>query len=212
MAFRKILLLFVAMLSMTDFALAQSQRGKATYYSRRSHGCMTASGTRIHRDSFTCAHRTLPFGTILKVRDTRTNKEIYVKVTDRGPYVRGRIVDLSYAAAKELGMIGRGVTNVEITTVKDMAHVPYKAGDDLGLPQLKVKDPLGKGYCSLSQWGERYNKKKINESMARAGKTRGTNVVGKAKRDSVPRWRILHQLTAQDAETVPQGNGSIIVK
>ena len=48
--------------------------------------------------------------------------------------------------------------------------------------------------------------------MARAGKTRGTNVVGKAKRDSVPRWRILHQLTAQDAETVPQGNGSIIVK
>ena len=76
--------------------------GKASYYANKFHGRRTSDGSIYHRDSMTCAHRTLPFGTILKVRNVKNGKEVIVKVNDRGPFCKGRIVDLSYAAAREL--------------------------------------------------------------------------------------------------------------
>lgn len=90
------------------------QRGKATYYSRRSTGAKTSSGKRLHHDSLTCAHRTHPFGTKLKVTNLNNNKYIIVTVTDRGPYSRGKIVDLTYRAAKEIDMIRSGTAMVEV--------------------------------------------------------------------------------------------------
>lgn len=93
------------------------QRGKASYYGKQLHGKKTSSGTRYHGDSLTCAHRTFPFGTILKVRNLRNNKEVFVKVIDRGPFVRGRIIDLSYTAAKELDFISQGSAQVEVTKI-----------------------------------------------------------------------------------------------
>lgn len=90
------------------------QRGKATYYSRRSTGAKTSSGKRLHHDSLTCAHRTHPFGTKLKVTNLNNNKYIIVTVTDRGPYSRGKIVDLTYRAAKEIEMIRSGTAMVEV--------------------------------------------------------------------------------------------------
>lgn len=101
------------------------QEGKASYYSKRATGSRTASGERVHHDSLTCAHRTFPFGTLLKVRNLSNNKEVIVKVTDRGPFRRGRIIDLSYAAAKELDMIAQGVGTVEVE-VYDPTPVPFK--------------------------------------------------------------------------------------
>ncbi len=88
--------------------------GKASYYAGKFHGRRTSSGEIYHQDSLTCAHRTLPFGTLLKVRNLKNNREVVVKVTDRGPFIRGRVVDLSRAAAKEIDMISAGVANVEI--------------------------------------------------------------------------------------------------
>jgi len=73
-----------------------------------------SNGTPYHQDSLTCAHRTLPFGTILEVRNLKNNKKVVVKVTDRGPHLKSRIIDLSYAAAKELGIVGEGSAQVEI--------------------------------------------------------------------------------------------------
>ena len=87
--------------------------GKATHYGKRWHGRKTSSGELLHNDSLTCAHRTLPFGTILKVRDLSNDKVVYVKVNDRGPFSRA-IIDLSYAAAKQLGIVSRGVARVEL--------------------------------------------------------------------------------------------------
>ena len=171
---------------------------------------MTASGERLHRDSFTCAHRTLPFGTILKVRATNSDKEVYVKVTDRGPFARGRIIDLSYAAAKELGIISKGVVSVEISQCADMAQVPYKSGG-IDLPALQVRDPLGKGYCLLSQWSDRYKRMKMNEAVARSAKDAKMGI-RKSKQDSIPRWKILDQLTAQGNASYPAERQSIIVK
>ena len=92
------------------------QRGKATYYSKRATGARTSSGERVHHDSLTCAHRTYPFGTKLKV-------------TDRGPFARGRIIDLSWKAAKELGMLAQGVAMVEVVRA-DKIVVPFKPSEE----------------------------------------------------------------------------------
>lgn len=95
------------------------QRGKATYYSKRATGARTSDGSRLHHDSLTCAHRTYPFGTMVKVTNLSNGKSVVVKVTDRGPFSRGRIIDLSYRAAQEIGMLSAGVAMVELQVQKD---------------------------------------------------------------------------------------------
>jgi len=74
--------------------------------------CATASGESYDPKKFTCAHRTLPFGTRLRVTDPKSRRSVVVTVNDRGPFTKGRVIDLSLAAAKELRMIGRGLMKV----------------------------------------------------------------------------------------------------
>ena len=95
-------------------ALAQSGKqifGVAAYYSKDYRG-LTASGERYDPNKFTCAHRTLPFGTRVRVTDARSHRSVVVTVNDRGPFNKGRVIDLSLAAAKELHMLGRGLIRV----------------------------------------------------------------------------------------------------
>ncbi len=80
-----------------------------SYYSSEFHGRMTASGETFDMYDMTCAHLSLPFGTRLRVTDEETGKTVTVRVNDRGPHVKGRDLDLSYAAAKEIGLIAAGV-------------------------------------------------------------------------------------------------------
>jgi len=89
--------------------------GKASYYAKKFQNRKTASGTRYQKDLYTCAHRTLPFGKKLSVRNPQNDKERVVEVNDRGPFMRGRIIDLSYIAAKELDIVRHGVATVEIS-------------------------------------------------------------------------------------------------
>lgn len=98
-------------------ATAQTMRGKASYYAGKFHGRRTSSGEIFHKDSMTCAHRTLPFGTMLRVRNVSNGREVVVRVTDRGPFAAGRIVDLSLGAARQLGMVAAGVTGVEVEVI-----------------------------------------------------------------------------------------------
>jgi rare lipoprotein A len=86
--------------------------GKASWYGRKFQGKYTASGEVFDTAGLTAAHRTLPFGTILKVTNKTNGKSVVVKVNDRGPVNKTRILDLSKQAAKELGMIHAGVANV----------------------------------------------------------------------------------------------------
>ncbi len=88
--------------------------GSAAYYSEDYKG-RTASGADYDPTKFTCAHRTLPFGTRLRVTDRRSHRSVVVVVTDRGPFNKGRTIDLSLAAAKVLRMTGRGVIAVTAT-------------------------------------------------------------------------------------------------
>lgn len=104
--------------------VAQKHHGKASYYSKKSTGARTASGQKLHHDSLTCAHRSYPFGTMLKVTNLNNNKSVIVKVIDRGPFGKGRIIDLSWAAAKEIGMLAQGVASVKIEVQEN--HIPYR--------------------------------------------------------------------------------------
>lgn len=90
------------------------ERGIASWYGPRFHGKTTASGERYDMNALTAAHPSLPFGTRIGVRNTRTGREVVVKVNDRGPYSKNRIIDLSYAAAREVGVVAAGTASVEI--------------------------------------------------------------------------------------------------
>lgn len=92
--------------------------GKASYYSTRLDGNKTASGEIFSSAKFTAAHRTLPFGTVVRVSDPKTKKSVIVTINDRGPFSKGRIIDLSKIAAKELDMIRRGTLWVEVVVEK----------------------------------------------------------------------------------------------
>ncbi len=88
--------------------------GVASFYHDKFNGRKTSNGEIFDNHKFTCAHKTLPFGTMLKVTNTSTGQSVIVKVNDRGPFVRGRVLDLSRAAARQIGMIGDGVATVKI--------------------------------------------------------------------------------------------------
>jgi rare lipoprotein A len=93
------------------------ERGIASWYGPKFNGKRTASGERYDMNAFTAAHPSLPFGTKIGVRNTRTGREVMVRVNDRGPYSKNRVLDLSYAAAREVGVVGPGTASVEIYLV-----------------------------------------------------------------------------------------------
>ena len=100
--------------------------GKASWYGRDFHGGPTASGDNYDMYTFTAAHRTLPMGTVVRVTDQDNGKSVMVCVTDRGPFVRGRVIDLSFAAAQQIDIENRGVSRVELEVISDESGTPLK--------------------------------------------------------------------------------------
>jgi rare lipoprotein A len=115
--FISFLFLFSAFLS------EEPQTGYASYYGKKFHGRRTASGEKYHREKYTAAHRTYPFGTIVRVTHLQNNREVLVKINDRGPHVRGRIIDVSYIAAQELDILAAGHARVKIEKVENYRWV-----------------------------------------------------------------------------------------
>lgn len=97
--------------------IGYSRTGMISYYGEGFHGKKTASGARFNKNALTAAHRTLPFGTRIKVTNISNGKSVVVEVTDRGPFAHGRILDLSEAAAREIGMLGQGTVKARITVL-----------------------------------------------------------------------------------------------
>lgn len=117
--------------------------GKASWYD--AHGRFTANGERFHKDSLTCAHRTFPFGTRLRVKNIKNGREVIVRVTDRGPFGGKYCIDLSIAAARILGIIRLGFAEVEITEYEETI-IPLKAGP-IKYPELELGTVnMGKDY------------------------------------------------------------------
>jgi rare lipoprotein A len=102
--------------------------GTASYYADKFHGRMTANGETYNMYDYTAAHKTLPFGSVVRVTNTKTNKSVLLKINDRGPYVGDRIIDLSVTGAKEIGSLGLSTVKIE-TVHKGKLN---KAGVDKG--------------------------------------------------------------------------------
>lgn len=97
------------------------QIGEASWYGKHFQGHTTANGEKFDMNSFTCAHRTLPLGTWLRVTNLRTHRSAFVRVNDRGPVPTSRILDLSYAAAHKIGLSGLAQVKIERVTPNDPA-------------------------------------------------------------------------------------------
>ena len=97
------------------------QTGKASWYGDAHHGKKTASGEIYDMNELTAAHRSLPLGSRVRVTNVENNRSVVVRINDRGPFVRGRIIDLSRAAARELGSLGAGVFTVRLEVLEDAA-------------------------------------------------------------------------------------------
>lgn len=99
------------------FSEILSANAEASYYAEKFHGRKTASGEIFNMNALTCAHKTLPFGTVLRVTNLKNNATVDVRVNDRGPFVKGREIDVSKAAAQKLGMIKTGTARVRIEVI-----------------------------------------------------------------------------------------------
>jgi rare lipoprotein A len=111
-------LYFVLLLSIcTHGAIAQVQTGKASFYADKFEGVYTASGEKYKHNKLTGAHKTLPFGTKVRVTNLENNQSVEVVINDRGPYVEGRVIDVSKEAAEQLGFINKGLADVKLEVI-----------------------------------------------------------------------------------------------
>jgi rare lipoprotein A len=114
MPIRTILILSGALLCLCSCSRKITESGKASFYADKFQGRRTANGDVFRQGRLTAAHRTIPFGTKVKVVNLANGRTVKVRINDRGPFVQGRIIDLSKKAARRLGMVSTGVTPVEI--------------------------------------------------------------------------------------------------
>ena len=104
------------------------QRGTASWYGKKFHGRKTSNGETYDMYGVSAAHKTLPFGTVVRVHNLRNGRKLDIRINDRGPFVRGRIIDLSYGAANKLGVVGPGTAPVEIVVLAAPARTVRQPG------------------------------------------------------------------------------------
>ena len=192
---KKAMTFVVAIFAVLATAAAQDT-GNATYYADYLHGRKASDGTLYHRDSMTCAHKTYPFGTVLRVRNQKNGNEVYVTVTDRGPFRRGCIVDLSYAAATQLDMISAGVVPVEVEIIEPV--VPFRKIENTILPSLDFEKATGKNYFSLKQNNPKMEKR-LKDKTASIG-ANGIKSNGTKTKAEEPRYRIRRDILSAQSK------------
>ncbi len=114
------------------------EEGEASYYAASFQGRRTASGEKYDKEALTAAHKTLPFGTYVRVTELSSGRSVIVRINDRGPHKAGRVIDLSERAARELGFLAKGVTAVRLEVTQVPESLPPPA------PQANFFDPQGR--------------------------------------------------------------------
>jgi rare lipoprotein A len=163
--------------------IGDEEVGTASWYGYPYHGRRASNGEIYDMEKLTAAHRTMPFGTIVEVRNLANALEVQVRITDRGPFVGDRIIDLSHAAARQIQMIGPGTAKVRLRVV--------------GLPQ---ESPAGYFAVQVGAFRERENAEQLQKRMASEYGTARVQL-----RDSKPAlWRVLvgHEVTEAGAAVV----------
>jgi rare lipoprotein A len=166
--------ILIFLLAGTLFTHAQVQTGKASFYADKFEGRPTASGEKYKHNKFTAAHKTLPFGTKIKVTNLANNQSVEVIVNDRGPYIDGRVVDLSKAAAEKLGFINQGVADVQVEVLDagtGKASDPARTVDQVTIEekefydfQISRKKPSGFG-VQIGTYQELVNLMRLSENL-----------------------------------------------
>lgn len=154
----KLTLSMFLLLGFTVTMTAQDEQyGQASYYSDAYHGKKTASGAKYDKNKLTCAHNDYAYGTMLKVTHLVNKKSVVVKVIDRGPYIKGRIVDLSRAAAEKIGLVQDGIAQVKVELVKskstELTSKGEKTPDEYSTPpdtRKSVEEAIKKSNATKS--------------------------------------------------------------
>ncbi|MCP4686708.1 MAG: septal ring lytic transglycosylase RlpA family protein [Desulfobacterales bacterium] len=139
------------------------QRGLASWYGKKFHGRKTANGETYDMYEVSAAHKTLPLGTVVRVHNLDNDGSLDVRINDRGPFVRGRIIDLSYAAAKKLGVVGPGTARVEITA---LGYTSGSGETAASRPSAQPFDPRrGNFTFQIGAFKERKNAERLREKL-----------------------------------------------
>lgn len=155
-------------------AFAQIQTGKASFYADKFEGVTTASGEKYRHNKLTGAHKTLPFGTKVKVTNLANNQSVVVVINDRGPWVEGRIIDLSRAAAEELGFVNKGLAEVQLEVVDPgdgKVKEPIRTVDNVAVDEKEFytfeidrKNPKGYG-VQIGTYQELVNLMRLSDNL-----------------------------------------------
>ncbi len=172
---------------MTSVVPGWSETGEASWYGPGFHGNQTASGEVYNMEAMTAAHRQLPFGTRVEVRNLDNGRSTVVRINDRGPFAHGRIIDLSKAAAREVGMLGTGVAEVRLQVVS-------------APPSLTCSHVQAGAFASLDN----------AEDLARQIRRRGETVRVESGGDDLNRVLIGPFSDQEEAERVRRRYGGVI--
>jgi len=153
------------------------ERGRASWYAGRFHGRPTASGEPYDKYALTAAHKTLPFGTIVRVRSLRLGREVDVRINDRGPFAPGRVIDVSQAAAEALGLTGAGVGEVSL----NVAEPAGKAADASRRRSRAQSEPSPK---AAKNGKNSKNSDKASEKSTKSAKSKKGSAKADAKNSS----------------------------
>lgn len=146
-------------------AKGYNEKGIASWYGKDFHGRRTSNGEIYDMYAMTAAHKTLPMNTMLLVKNLDNGKKTVVRVNDRGPFVRGRIIDLSYTAAKNIGAVTRGIARVQVIALGEKNKGP--GGGDLIYHDLSV----GEFYVQIGAFAQKINAIKLQRRFTEAGHT-----------------------------------------
>jgi rare lipoprotein A len=147
-----------------------SQAGIASWYGKPFHGRKTSNGETYDMYSRTAAHKTLPMHTQLLVKNLDNGKEIVLRINDRGPFVRGRIIDLSYTGAKELGVLKKGTARVHISALGEVVKVK-EAGRTVEHFLPHADFTKGKFYVQIGSFSQRANAERLQKTMLKTGRS-----------------------------------------
>lgn len=162
---------------------AQIQTGKASFYADKFEGAPTASGEKYRHNKLTAAHKTLPFGTIVRVTNLTNNKSVDVVVNDRGPYVENRIIDLSKSAAEKLNFVNQGLTDIRLVVIDagdgktsdPIKTVDHVAVDEKEFYDFEISRLKPKGYgVQIGTYQELVNLMRLSDNLKNSYKKQVT--------------------------------------
>jgi rare lipoprotein A len=184
--------------------VGSTETGVASWYGHPYHGRRAANGEIYDMELMTAAHRTLPFGTWVRVKNLSNDKTVDVRITDRGPFIGGRIIDLSHIAAVAIDMIGPGTAKVKLTVIgvpRELPAVKASAVEPPAAPEASVAS-LPAFAVQVGTFTDRRNAERVQSTMQR--------LYGSAKivmREGQPaQWRVLvgREATQEDAEMLAE--------